>query len=108
MKELFREVEIHMKHAVDHLHHELNHLRTGRASITLLDGVHVDYYGSPVPLSQLAQLSAPEASLIVVQPYDPSQISAIERAILRSDLGVNPGNDGKVIRIPVPPLNEER
>lgn len=108
MKELFREVEIHMKHGVDHFHHELKHLRTGRASLTLLEGVTVDYYGSQVPLNQLANLSVPEATLIVVQPYDPSQIGAIERGIQRADLGLNPGNDGRVIRVPVPPLTEER
>jgi ribosome recycling factor len=108
MKELFREVEVHMKHAVDHFHQELKHLRTGRASLGMLDGVLVDYYGTPTPLNQLANLAVPDATLIVAQPYDPTQISAIERAILRSDLGLNPSNDGKVVRIPVPPLTEER
>ncbi len=108
MKEVFREVENHMKHAVEHLHNELKHLRTGRASISLLDGIHVDYYGSPVPLNQVANLSAPDASLLVAQPYDPSQGAAIERAIRKSDLGLNPSSDGKVIRIPVPQLTEER
>lgn len=108
MKELFREIEIHMKHAVDHFHNELKHLRTGRASLTLLDGVTVDYYGTPTPLSQLANLSVADASLIVVQPYDPTQIAAIEKAILRADLGLNPANDGRLIRVPVPPLTEER
>ena len=108
MKELFREVEIHMKHAVDHLHHELKSIRTGRASIALLEGVVVDYYGTPTPINQLATLSVADASMIVAQPWDPSQISAIERAILKSDLGLNPSNDGRVVRIPVPPLTEER
>lgn len=108
MKELFREVEVHMKHAVDHLHQELKSLRTGRASLSILDGVHVDYYGSPVPLNQVANLSVPDATLIVAQPYDPSQISAIERAIRKSDLGLNPSSDGKLVRIPVPQLTEER
>jgi len=108
MKEVFREVENHMKHAVDHLHTELKHLRTGRASLSLLDGVHVEYYGSSVPLNQVANLSVPEATLIVAQPYDPSQISAIDRAIRKSDLGLNPSSDGKIIRIPVPQLTEER
>jgi ribosome recycling factor len=108
MKELFKEIEAHMKHAVDHLHHELKHLRTGRASLQLLDGVHVDYYGSSVPLSQVANLSVPDASLIVAAPYDPSQIAGIERAIRKSDLGLNPSSDGKVIRIPVPQLTEDR
>ena len=108
MKEIFREVEQHMKHAVDHFHHELKHLRTGRASLALLDGVHVDYYGSQVPLNQVANLSVPEATLIVAQPYDPTQSAAIERAIRKSDLGLNPSSDGKVIRIPVPSLTEDR
>ena len=108
MKEVFRDVETHMKHAVDHFHHELKHLRTGRASLALLDGITVDYYGSPVPLNQVANLSVADATMIVAQPYDPSQSSAIERAIMKSDLGLNPSSDGNVIRIPVPPLTEER
>jgi ribosome recycling factor len=108
MKELFGEVESHMKHAVEHLHQELKHLRTGRASLSLLDSIHVDYYGSSVPLNQVANLSVPDASLIVAQPYDPSQTPAIERAIRKSDLGLNPSSDGKVIRIPIPQLTEER
>ena len=108
MKELFLEVELIMKQGVDHFHVELKHLRTGRASLAMLDGITVDYYGTPTPLNQLANLSVPDASLIVIQPYDPSQISAIEKAILRSDLGLNPSNDGKLIRVPVPQLTEER
>lgn len=108
MKEVFKEVETHMKHALDHFHHELKHLRTGRASLALLEGITVDYYGSPVPLNQVANLSVADATMIVAQPYDPSQSSAIERAIMKSDLGLNPSSDGKIIRIPVPPLTEER
>lgn len=108
MKELFSEVESHMKHAVDHFHHELKSLRTGRASLSLLDGITVDYYGSQVPLNQVANLSVADATMIVAQPFDPSQTSAIERAIMKSDLGVNPSSDGKVIRIPFPPLTEEK
>jgi ribosome recycling factor len=107
-KAVFAEVESHMKHAVDHLHHELKHLRTGRASLALLDGIVADYYGTPTPLNQLANLSVADATMLVVQPYDPSQIAAIERAIRKSDVGLNPANDGKVIRIPVPALTEER
>lgn len=107
-QELYREIEVKMKHAVDHLHKELKTLRTGRASLALLEGVTVDYYGTPTPLNQLANLSVPEGQLITAQPYDPSQISAIERAIQQADLGLNPSNDGKLIRIPVPPLTEER
>src|SRR4029077_10573467 len=108
MKEVFREVEEHMKQAMDHLHHELKHLRTGRASLALLEGITVDYYGSQVPLNQVANLTVPDATLIVASPYDPKQSSAIERAIMKSDLGLNPSSDGKVIRIPVPSLTEER
>ncbi|MFY9822734.1 MAG: ribosome recycling factor [Thermoanaerobaculia bacterium] len=108
MKEVNQEVENHMKHALEHFQHELKHLRTGRASLALLEGITVDYYGSPVPLNQVANLSVADASLIVAQPYDPSQSSAIERAIMKSDLGLNPSSDGKVIRIPVPSLTEER
>jgi ribosome recycling factor len=108
MKEVFRDVEQHMKHAVEHFHTELKHLRTGRASLALLDGLTVDYYGSPVPLNQVASLSVADASMIVAQPYDPSQSPAIERAIMKSDLGLNPSSDGKVIRIPVPQLTEDR
>ncbi len=108
MKELFQEVEQHMKHAVDHLHHELKHLRTGRASLALLEGVTVEYYGSRVPLNQVANLAVADASMITAQPYDPSQIAGIERAIMKADLGLNPSSDGKVIRIPVPQLTEER
>lgn len=108
MKDLYREIEEKMKHALDHFHSELKTLRTGRASLSLLEHVSVDYYGSPVPINQVANLSVPEPSMIVVQPFDGSQISTIERAIMVADLGLNPSNDGKIIRLPVPPLTEER
>ena len=108
MKELFHEIELHMKQAVDHLHHELKSLRTGRASIAILDPVVVDYYGTPTPLRQVASLSVADANLIVAQPYDPSTIPALLRAIAKADLGLNPSSDGKVIRIPVPSLTEDR
>jgi ribosome recycling factor len=108
MKEVFTEVEGHMKQALDHFHHELKHLRTGRASIGLLEGITVDYYGSHVPLNQVANLSVADATMLTLQPYDPSQIAAIERAILKSGLGLNPSSDGKLIRLPVPQLTEER
>src|SRR4051812_26952864 len=108
MKELHKEIESHMQQAVDHFHHELKHLRTGRASLALLEGITVDYYGSPVPLNQVANLSVADATMIVAQPYDPSQSSAIERAIMKSDLGLNPSSDGKLIRIPGPPPTEDR
>jgi ribosome recycling factor len=108
LKGLFAEVNQRMNTAIDHLRHELAGVRTGRASATLLDNVHVDAYGSRLPLNQVAGLSVPEPTLIVAQPFDPSQMAAIEKAIRASDLGLNPQNDGKVIRIPIPSLTEER
>src|SRR5215831_10996790 len=108
LKGLYGEVTKRMKAAVDHLQHEFGGVRTGRASVTILDGVHVDAYGSKMPLNQLAGLSIPEPTLIVAQPFDPSQLGAIEKAIRASDLGLNPSNDGKVVRIPIPMLTEER
>lgn len=108
MKEVFRDVETRMKHAVEHFHTELKHLRTGRASLQLLDGLTVEYYGTPMPINQLATLSVADAAMITATPYDPSQIPAIERAIMKSDLGLNPSSDGRVIRIPVPQLTEDR
>ena len=108
MNELFLDVEKKMKHALDHFHDELKTLRTGRASLAMLDGIMVDYYGTPTPLNQLAGLSVPEATLIVAQVYDPSVMGSVEKAIMTADLGLNPSNDGKVIRIPVPQLTEER
>ena len=102
------EAEAKMKHAVDHLHAELKRLRTGRASATMLDGVQVEYYGSMVPIKNVATVTVADATMLVAQPYDPSSISAIDRALRKSDLGLNPTNDGKVIRIPVPQLNDER
>jgi ribosome recycling factor len=108
LKGLFAEVKQRMNTAIEHLRHELAGVRTGRASATLLDNIHVDAYGSRVPLNQVAGLSVPEPSLIVAQPFDPSQMAAIEKAIRASDLGLNPLNDGKVIRIPIPSLTEER
>lgn len=97
-----------MDKAIDVLHHEMAKLRTGRASISILDSIKVDYYGTNTPLNQLATLSVPESRLITIQPWDVSIIGAIEKAILASDLGLNPTNDGKIIRINIPPLNEER
>jgi ribosome recycling factor len=108
MKEIFRDVETKMKQAVDHFHSEMKHLRTGRASTGMLEGIVVDYYGTPTPIHQVATLSVADATMLVAQPWDPKQIASIEKAIRASDLGLNPTNDGKVVRIPVPPLNEER
>ncbi len=97
-----------MDKVVADLRHSMASIRTGRASISLLDGIKVDYYGTPTPLNQLATLHVPEPSLITAQPWDVSQIGAMEKAIRASDLGLNPSNDGKIIRIPIPPLTEER
>ena len=108
LKGLYAEVNKRMAAAIDHVKHELSGVRTGRASATILDSVQVEAYGSKMPLNQLAGLSVPEPTLIVAQPFDPSQLTAIEKAIRASDLGLNPANDGKVVRIPIPPLTEER
>ena len=108
MQELYREIEVKMKGAVDHFQDELRQLRTGRASPVILDGIMVDYYGTPTPLSQLANITVADAQMLVAQPYDATQIAAMERAIQVSNLGLNPSNDGKVIRIPIPTLTEER
>jgi len=87
---------------------EMSHIRTGRATTALLDGVHVEYYGAVVPLNQVATVSVPEPSLLVIQPFDKSTLATVEKAIQAADLGLNPQNDGKLIRVPVPPLTEER
>lgn len=108
MDEVFVEVEDHMKKAVAHFQQELKTLRTGRASISLLDGVTVDYYGTPTPLNQVANLSVADAHLLTAQPWEPSMIGPIEKAIQTSGLGLNPSNDGKLIRIPIPMLTEDR
>ncbi len=97
-----------MEHAIEFLKREFGGVRTGRASLTLLDGIHVDYYGSKTSLNQVASLSVPESRLILIQPWDAKIIPEIEKAIRTSDLGLNPANDGKVIRLAIPPLTEER
>jgi ribosome recycling factor len=97
-----------MEAAIEHLKRELAGLRTGRASLALLDHIKVDYYGTPTPLKQVANLAVPEARLITIQPWETPLIHEIERAILSSGLGLTPSNDGKLVRIPVPPLTEER
>ena len=108
LKGLNAEVKKRMDGAIEHLRRELGGLRSGRASVSLLDPVQVEAYGSAMPLNQVASLSIPEPTLIVAQPFDPSLTSAIERAIQKSNLGLNPASDGKVIRIPIPALTEER
>jgi len=108
LKGLFAEAKKRMDTQIEHVRRELGGVRTGRASVTILDTVHVEAYGSAMPLNQVASLSIPEPTLIVAQPFDPSLMGAVEKAIRSSNLGLNPTNDGKVIRIPIPPLTEER
>ena len=97
-----------MDAALEHLKRELATLRTGRASLALLDGIKVDYYGTPTPLRQIATLAIPESRLITIQPWEPPMIKEIEKALLASGLGLTPSNDGKIVRLPIPPLSEER
>jgi len=97
-----------MEGAIDHLKKELGGLRSGRASLSLLDRVMVNYYGTPTPLKQVGNLAMPDSRLMTIQPWDPSIIKDLEKAILTSDLGLTPSNDGKIIRLPIPPLSEER
>jgi ribosome recycling factor len=108
LKGLNAEVKKRMDGAIDHVRKELSGLRTGRASVSLLDPVQVEAYGTSMPLNQVASLSVPEPSLIVAQPFDPSLMGAIERGVQKANLGLNPASDGKVIRIPIPSLTEER
>jgi len=97
-----------MDKCIEDMRQNLATIRTGRASVSILDHIQANYYGTPTPLNQMASLSTPDPALIVIQPWDPSTIAAIEKAILTSDLGLNPTNDGKVIRLPVPPLTQDR
>ncbi len=107
-KEEIAQARIRMEKAVEDLRRELATIRTGRASISILDSIQVDYYGVPTPVNQVAQLGTPDATLITVLPYDVSLVGPVEKAIRASDLGLNPSNDGRLIRIPIPPLTEER
>jgi ribosome recycling factor len=107
-QELLRETEKRMRKALEALKSDLRTIRTGRASPALLERVMVDYYGQATPLNQLAVISAPEPTLLVVRPYDPDSLEEIERAILKSDVGLTPSNDGRIIRLPIPRLTEER
>jgi len=108
LKGLHAEVKKRMDGAIEHVRKELSGLRSGRASVSILDPVHVEAYGTSMPLNQVATLSIPEPTVIVAQPFDPSLTAPIEKAIQKANLGLNPASDGKVIRIPVPPLTEER
>jgi ribosome recycling factor len=108
LKEIRVQLKTRMDKAVEDFRKAMAGVRTGRANVHMLDNVSVDYYGSQMPLNQVAQVHAPEAQLITVQPFDPSQLGAIEKAIRSGDMGLNPMNDGKLIRVPVPPLTQER
>jgi ribosome recycling factor len=108
LREVYNQLKSRMDKAVEDFRRELGSVRTGRANVHMLDTIRVDYYGSEMPVNQIAQVHAPEAQLITVQPFDPSSLAGIEKAIRTADLGLNPMNDGKMIRIPVPPLTEER
>ena len=108
LKGMFAEVKTRMDGAIDRVRRDMANVRTGRATVGLLDGIHVDAYGSKMPINQVATLSVPEPAMIIAQPFDPSLMKAIEKAITASDLGLNPSNDGKVVRIPIPSLTDER
>ena len=108
LKESYLQLKARMDKAVEDFRREMTGVRTGRASVHMLDSVSVDYYGSQMPLNQIAQVHAPEPQLLTVQPFDPTSLPVIEKAIRAADLGLNPMNDGKIIRVPVPPLTEER
>ena len=108
LKGMFGELKTRMDAGIERVRRDMAHVRTGRANVGLLDGIHVEAYGTKMPINQVATLSIPEPALIVAQPFDPSVMSAIEKAIRTSDLGLNPSNDGKVVRIPIPSLTEDR
>lgn len=108
MQEIIRKAEQDMKRATEATLKDFNSVRTGRASLTLLDGIQVDYHGTLTPLNRVASLAIPERRLITIQPWEPSLVPAIEKAILKSDLGITPSNDGKIIRLAIPTLTEER
>jgi len=105
---IYQDTRDSMNKSVVSLKNEFNRVRTGRASLSILDGIKADYYGTPTPLNQMASLSVPDSRLIIIQPWDTTAIKDIEKAILKSDLGLTPSNDGKIIRISIPPLTEER
>lgn len=108
VKEILHDTEMKMKKTVEATQREFSTIRTGRASSAIVEGVKVDYYGTPTPLKQLAAVSTPDARLIVIQPWDKNAMGDVEKAILKSDIGITPTNDGKVIRLTIPPLTQER
>jgi ribosome recycling factor len=107
-KDVIKETRPRMEASIEDLRRRLSSVRTGRAVVTLLDPVMVDYYGTPTPLNQMASISVPDPQMLAVQPWDASQVGAIEKAIRTADLGLNPSNDGKMVRVPIPALTEER
>ncbi len=107
-KDVIKETKPRMESVIDDFRRKIATVRTGRAAVSLLDGVMVDYYGTMTPLNQLASVHAPEPQMLTVQPWDQSQLVSVEKAIRAADLGLNPSNDGKLVRIPIPPLTEER
>jgi ribosome recycling factor len=108
MNEVLKDVERRMQGAVDSFKTDLTRLRTGRASLALLDGITVDYYGTPTPINQVASLTVPDPTTIMIAPWEPKVLGDVEKAVLKSDLGLTPNNDGKVVRLNIPPLTEER
>ena len=108
INDVIKDIQRRMHGAIEALHHEFRSLRTGRANASMLDSVMVEYYGTPTPLAQVANLKVPEASMIVAEPWDKSMVGAIEKAIRNADLGLNPSTDGKIVRIPIPQLTEDR
>ena len=108
IQDVIRDIQHRMHGAIEALHRDFKTLRTGRANAAMLDGITVDYYGTPTPISQVANLKIPESSLIVAEPWDKKMVAAVEKAIRNSDLGLNPSSDGKVVRIPIPQLTEDR
>jgi ribosome recycling factor len=108
VESIYQETRQRMTKSIDSLKKDLSRIRTGRASPALLDGLSIDYYGSPMPINQVATVSIPEARMIIIQPWEKTMLTAIEKSIQASDLGLNPQNDGNLIRVPIPPLNEDR
>jgi ribosome recycling factor len=108
IKDILKNADERMSRAIEHVRQEFVKIRTGKASVGLLDGIKVDYYGTPTPLNQIGNISTPDYHTITIQPYDKSSIQPIEKAIQNANLGLNPQNEGSILRIPIPPLNEER
>ncbi|MFZ0131613.1 MAG: ribosome recycling factor [Desulfobacterales bacterium] len=108
IEDIYQETRANMGKSIDDLKREFKRVRTGRASLSILDGIRVNYYGTPTPLNQMATLAVPESRLITIQPWDVSAIKEVEKAIMKSDLGLTPSSDGKIVRIAIPPLTEER